>query len=177
MTGLPRPDRWREVRPAAYAALLSVARDLDEVVVVDTGFGLADAPVDPYAPAPDRDDLTRVTLEQADVVVVVASADPVGLARLALALADLGTLDPDLRPLVVVNRMRSSLGWSEREVSALVGRVDPRVPVVFLPEDRPAADRALVTGRTLVEGGDGPLRRAVAALARTIEGLQTVSSR
>jgi hypothetical protein len=32
----------------------------------------------------------------------------------------------------------------------------------FLPEDRPAVDRALVAGRSLVESGDSPLRRALA---------------
>ena len=40
--------------------------------------------------------------------------------------------------------------------------------VHFLPDDQPAVDRALVAGRTLVEGGDSDLGRAV---ARVVDGL------
>ena len=40
--------------------------------------------------------------------------------------------------------------------------------VHFLPEDRAAADRALVAGRTLAESGDSPLAREVAALAAAV---------
>lgn len=40
----------------------------------------------------------------------------------------------------------------------------------FLPDDRQAADRALVAGRTLVELGDSPLRRGVAEVADAVLG-------
>jgi len=36
--------------------------------------------------------------------------------------------------------------------------------VHFLPDDQAAVDRALVAGRTLLESGESPLTRAVAAL-------------
>ena len=47
LTGLPRPDRWTEVRTQAFHGLLSAAVELDEVVVVDTGFGLPSGPARP----------------------------------------------------------------------------------------------------------------------------------
>jgi MinD-like ATPase involved in chromosome partitioning or flagellar assembly len=168
VSGLPRPDRWTEVRPQAFATLLSTARSLDDLVVVDTGFGLPSTATDPFSTAPGRDDTTLAALMEADVVLVVASADPVGLTRLARSLRELDELGPDGAVHVVVNRMRPSLGWSEREVADLVSRVLPGAALSFLPDDRAAADRALVAGRTLVECGDSALRRAVAALVDSL---------
>ena len=96
---------------------------------------------------------------------MVGSADPVGLARLARGLVELRDVVPGVRPRVVVNRTRASLGWSDREIRGMVeGFVTP-VDVHFLPDDRAAADRALMAGRSLAESGDSPLRSAIAALA------------
>jgi MinD-like ATPase involved in chromosome partitioning or flagellar assembly len=169
VTGLPRPDRWAEVRTQAFHQLLTVAVELDEVVVVDSGFGLPSAAADPFAGAA-RDDMTVTALERADSIVVVATADPVGLTRLARGLRDLLDTGPDAAVTVVVNRMRAGLGWSESEILALIARVAPGISVRFLPDDRAAADRALVAGRTLVETGDSALRRAVAGVAAEVLG-------
>jgi hypothetical protein len=144
-----------------------LATGLDDLVVVDTGFGLPSGPSDPFA-GPARDDMTRATLERADDVVVVGCADPVGLTRLTRSMRDLLDLRPEGRTTVVVNRMRPSLGWSQQEVVDLVVRVAPGVEVRFLPEDRAATDRALVAGRTLTESGDSTLRRAVGALTHEL---------
>jgi hypothetical protein len=71
---------------------------------------------------------------------------------------------------VVVNRTRSSLGWSDREIRGMVeGFVTP-LDVHFLPDDRPAADRALMAGQSLAETGDSELRAALTALARAVAG-------
>jgi hypothetical protein len=66
--------------------------------------------------------------------------------------------------------MRAGLGWSESEVAGLVARVAPGLTVRFLPDDRAAADRALVAGRTLVEVGDSALLRALTGLAADVVG-------
>ena len=170
LTGLPRPDRWSEVRPAAFDEVLDVAAALAEEVVVDVGFSLESDAADPFGTAPQRNTTTLTALARADRVLVVGTADPVGLARLARGLVDLRESYPDARVAVVVNRSRPSLGWSEQEVRGMVeGFVGP-VPVAFLPDDRAAADRALMAGRGLVELGDSPLRRAVAGWAGTLTG-------
>jgi MinD-like ATPase involved in chromosome partitioning or flagellar assembly len=165
LTGLPRADRWSEVRDAAYDDVLDRARALAGTVVVDTGFCLEDDPQAAFTGAPRRHLMTLATLEQADEVVVVGSADPVGLARLARGLVELLETMPGLAVRVVVNRSRPSLGWGEKEVRAMIDGFVTPVGVHFLPEDRSAADRALVAGRSLVELGDSPLRRGIAALA------------
>jgi MinD-like ATPase involved in chromosome partitioning or flagellar assembly len=171
LTGLPRPDRWQEVRPKAFADLLDQASRLAPFVVLDLGFSLEGDPVDPFGPAaPQRNEMTLAALLRADEVLVVGSADPVGLARLARGLVGLAALLPGVRPRVVVNRTRPSLGWSDREIRGMVeGFVRP-VDVHFLPDDRTAADRALMTGRSLAESGESPLHAAMVALTRGVLG-------
>lgn len=164
LSGLPRADRWVEVRAAAYDELLTVAATLEPHVVVDTGF-CVERDVDSYSSATGRNALTLTTLERADQVVVVGAADPVGLSRLVRGLHDLAEVLPGVVPVIVVNRMRGSLGWSDRDVAETVNGVAPGAAVHFLPDDRPAADKALMAGWSLVESGDSALRRAIAEVA------------
>lgn len=168
ITGLPRPDRWSEVRPGTLTALVERAR-LDGQVVLDTGFSIEPDPAADLG-RPARNDLTREALEVADEVVLVGAADPVGLARLARAVTDLRDLVPDLSPRIVVNRMRPSLGWREADVTAMLAGFGPSRGVHFLPDDQPAVDRALVAGRLLVESGESPLTRAVGRLIDAMAG-------
>jgi MinD-like ATPase involved in chromosome partitioning or flagellar assembly len=171
LSGLPRPDRWLEVRPAAFSELLEEAARAATITVLDLGFSLEADPVDPFgSSAPQRNEMTLASLERADEVLVVGAADPVGLARLARGLVELHDLFPAVRPRVVVNRVRSTLGWTDREIRGMVeGFVTPR-DVHFLPDDRAAADHAMMAGRALTEGGDSALRTAIAALARDVVG-------
>ncbi len=156
LTGLPRPDRWVEVRSGVLEEVLAASVGTGDVVV-DTGFSLEDdADLDR---GPGRNQLTLDAVAAADEVVVVGSAEPTGLARLARTLVDLRDVS-DAPVRVVVNRMRDSLGWSRRDITAMVeGYVRP-LAVHYLPEDRATTDRALVSGRSVVELGDSGLRRA-----------------
>ncbi len=168
VTGLPRPDRWREVRAGVVETLLRAARRHGDVVV-DTAAPLEGDPGPDLAGRGGRNQATVEALGSADEVLVVGAADPVGLARLARALVELReTVGPvDVR--VLVNRMRPGLGWSESEVAAMVSGFGRSTSLHFLPHDLAAVDRSLVTGRTLVEGGDSALLRAVAAVVDVVE--------
>ena len=162
LTGLPRPDRWSEVRPGVVEQVLEAGRE-QGLVVVDTGFCLeTDLAAD--LGRPSRNQMTLAALEAADEVVVVGSADPVGLSRLARGLVDLREVTGGAPVRVVVNRMRPSLGWSEKEVAGMVSGFGRLSGLHFLPEDRATTDRALVAGRTLPEVGDSPLARSVASV-------------
>jgi len=163
VTGLPRADRWVEVRPGAVEHLLEVAAAHGEVVV-DTGFSLEADPGSDFGSRPPRNQMTLAALAQADEVLVVGSADPVGLSRLARALVDVREVTSGAPLRVVVNRMRSSLGWSEKDVAGMVEGFTRFVGLHFLPDDRPTVDRALVAGRTLAEVGESALGRAVGGL-------------
>jgi MinD-like ATPase involved in chromosome partitioning or flagellar assembly len=168
LTGLPRADRRVEVRPDVLGRVLTTAARSGDVVV-DCGFGLEDADV-PLA----RDRMTLDALAAADEVVVVGSAEPSGLARLARGLVELRDLGGTVPPRVVVNRMRPTLGWSERDIIGMVEGYARPVGVHFLPEDRATVDRALVAGRLFSEVGDSDLRGAlagvVAAMRPTVAG-------
>jgi MinD-like ATPase involved in chromosome partitioning or flagellar assembly len=167
VTGLPRPDRWREVRPAQVDQLLEAARVRGHVLV-DTGFSLEDDPGTDFGARPGRNALTLAAIEQADELLVVGSADPVGLSRLARGLVDLRELTTGVAVRVVVNRMRSSIGWSEKEIAGMVEGFSRVAGLHFLPEDRAGLDRALVSGRALADLGDSSLVQSLSALADAV---------
>ena len=87
-------------------------------------------------------------LEQADVVVIVGRPEPVGLARLVRAVHDLAAMLPGREPVIVINMMRSTLGWAERDVRATVARLTGIEPAVHLPLDQSGLDLAAVSGQT-----------------------------
>jgi MinD-like ATPase involved in chromosome partitioning or flagellar assembly len=178
LTGLPRPDRWPELSPPAISAVLASARALCGYVVVDCGFSLeSDEDLMFDTAAPRRNGATLCVLEQADRVLTVGSADPVGLSRLARGVVDLTAAVPGCRPTVVVNRMRASLGWSAAEATAMIERFTGRSPGVVLPEDRAACDRALVHGKTLAEAAPAsPLRTSLRDLAADLAGVTPARS-
>lgn len=169
LTGLPRADRWPEVRDGVVEEVLGLARQRGHVVV-DTGAPLErDTAVD-LAGRPGRNGTTLAALAEADEVVVVGTADPVGLSRLARGLVELAE-ETGGRPVhLAVNRMRASLGWSAGDVEQMVRGFAEIASTTFLPEDQAATDRALVAGRSVVEVGDGPLAEAVGRLADTVLG-------
>ncbi|NYG60325.1 MinD-like ATPase involved in chromosome partitioning or flagellar assembly [Nocardioides daedukensis] len=173
VTGLPRADRWVEIRAGAVEELIALGKRQGEVVV-DTGFALEPDPAAEHAGRAGRNSMTLEALGVADELVVVGAADPVGLARLARGLVELREVTGDRAVHVVVNRMRGSLGWSEKDVAAMVSGFADIASLYFLPDDRAAADRALVAGRTLAETGDSPLARA---LAQVVDALHPTSAR
>ncbi|MDN4160258.1 AAA family ATPase [Nocardioides abyssi] len=161
VTGLPRADRWSEVRAGTLEHLLEVGRGHGDVVV-DTGAHLEEDGLDPGRPGRNR--LTLEAVGSADELLVVGTADPVGLSRLARGLVELAEVTGGAPVRVVVNRMRPTLGWSEKDVAAMVRGFGRVASLHFVPEDRAGVDRALVAGRTLLESGDSPVTRAVATL-------------
>jgi len=167
VTGLPRADRWVEVRSGVLERVLAVARGQGHVVV-DTGFTLEDDPAGDLVARPGRNQLTLEAVDAADEVMVVGTADPVGLSRLARGLVELRDRRAGAPVRVVVNRMRSGLGWSEREIVGMVEGFARLAGVHFLPEDQPASDRALSTGASVLESGDTELALALTALTDAV---------
>lgn len=71
---------------------------------------------------------------------------------------------------VLVNRMRPTLGWSEREIAGMVEGFARVRGLHFLPEDRAAVDAALVAGRGLAEQGGSPLLETLRPVVDAIAG-------
>lgn len=133
-------------------------------VVVDTGFSLEDDPSGDLASRPARNQLTLGALDVADEVLVVGTADPIGLSRLARGLVDVRERCPGVPLRVVVNRMRPTLGWTERDIAGMVEGFARLAGVHFLPDDRAAVDRALTTGTSVSDCGESELASALLAL-------------
>jgi len=168
LTGIPRADRWPELRAAAVENVLTVARQLAECVVVDCGFAIEDDEELSYDTlAPRRNAATLTALEQADELIVVGSAEPVGLQRLVRAVQDLGRI-PSPTPRVVINKVRaSSVGTRpQRRIAEALSRFAGMDDLAFLPWDQASLDGAMFAGRSLVEfAPQSELRRALAAVA------------
>lgn len=178
LSGLPRADRWTEVKAVLLRNVLAVSRSLSAFTVVDCGFNLElDEEISYDTTAPRRNGATVEALENADTVLVVGTADPVGLARLIRGLHELSTVVPAV-PLVVVNRVRSSLGWSDDDIVSTVEKATGVRVGRLLPDDPAACDRALVHGRSLAEcAPDARLSRALGALATDVVGRGSVTGR
>lgn len=173
LTGLPRADRWPELREHAVADVLARCTELCAWTVVDTGFCLErDEELSFDTAAPRRNGATLAALAAADLVVVVGSADPIGLQRLVRALDEVRE-HTTVPLLVVVNRIRAgSVGRDpERRVRESLQRFAGVERPYLVPEDREALDAALLQGCTLAEARPSSTTyRALVALAREIEG-------
>jgi hypothetical protein len=108
--------------------------------------------------------MTFGALDVADEIVVVGTADPVGLSRPARGPVELRARTRGAPARVVVNRMRPTLRWPERDAAGMVAGFARLSGLHFLPQDRETVDRMLVAGRTLPEVGDSALGRAVGCL-------------
>jgi MinD-like ATPase involved in chromosome partitioning or flagellar assembly len=169
LTGIARAERWPELRPAGLTEVYAVARRLSKLTVVDCGFGLEqDEELSYDTTAPRRNGSTLATLADAEHVVAVGSADPVGLQRLVRGLAEMAQVLPDCRPQVVVNRVRKGPinGDAQEEIRQALARYAGIDGVVFVPYDLASLDKALAGGHSLGEvAPDSPIRRALMPLA------------
>jgi Flp pilus assembly CpaE family ATPase len=172
LTGLPKADRWPELRVAAIEDILRLSRGVVDHVVVDAGFAVEDDEELSYdTAAPRRNASTLTALEAADHLVVVGAADPVGLQRLVRAVQDVA-VRPSPRPTVVVNKVRSSVAGPrpERAIRDVLGRFAGMDDVRFMPWAPDDCDAAVLAGRSLVEvAPESPLTLAVADLAARLD--------
>lgn len=174
LTGISRAARWPELRPSALAHVWSLCRRLAAVTVVDCGFALEqDEELSFDTAAPRRNGATLLTVEEADIVLVVGSADPVGLQRLVRGLSELHDMAPDVVPRVVLNKVRDTAVGADarRQLRAALERFAGVSDISFVPYDREAMDRAALRGSALCEvAGSSPARVALADLAAAVTG-------
>ena len=181
LTGISRAARWPELRPAALEQVWAQARSLAAVTVVDCGFSLEqDEELSFDTAAPRRNGATLVTLEQADMVLAVGAADPVGVQRLVRGLAELHEAVPGVRPRVVLNKVRrSTVGADPRtRLAEALDRYAGVTDVLFVPYDTEATDAAVLGGRLLTEvAADSAVRAALVDVAAAVLGRPVVRSR
>ena len=181
LTGIPRAQRWPELRPTAIASVLAAARDIADFVVVDCGFCLeSDEELSFDSMAPRRNGATLAILDAADLVLIVGAGDPLGMQRLARGLTELRDAEVTATSWVLLNKVRSGVvpGDTERELREALLRFTGRVPAALLPYDLDTVDAATALGKTLAEARpSSPLRRAVVELAAAIAGVEAPATR
>jgi Flp pilus assembly CpaE family ATPase len=168
LTGLGAAARWPEVRPAGVEVVLRLARTQAAVTVVDCGFALEqDEELSYDTLAPRRNGATLAVLAEADLVVAVGAADPLGLRRLVQGLAELAEAVPGVRTSVVVNRVAGA--DQERDARAVLRRFAGVEQVCLLPRDLASTDAAVAGARLLHHAApEGPLRTALQAYAGSL---------
>lgn len=172
LTGISRAERWPELRPAALEKVLAVCRSLAATTVLDCGFCLEqDESFD--AQTLRRNSATLLALKDADAVVAVAAADPIGVHRFIRAMDDLRACVSG-QPVAVLNKVRGSVAGPHAP-AALTEAITLHAglgSVKLLPWDPESCDAAVLSGRLLGEVAPGSgLRRAIRALAAEVEGL------
>ena len=179
LTGIPKAERWPELRAAALEHVLTLTRRLARFTVIDCGFSLEDDEELSYDTlAPRRNAATLTSLAVADQVLAIGAGDPIGLQRLVRGLQELGTVAGPA-PTVVINKVRSSAVGIRPEprireaLTRFAGIDDPR----FLPDDPTSMDSALLAGQSLAEAApDSSVRKALVALAAEVCGLPAPTS-
>jgi MinD-like ATPase involved in chromosome partitioning or flagellar assembly len=174
LTGIPKAERWPELRAAALEHVLTLTRQLARFTVIDCGFSLEDDEELSYDTlAPRRNAATLTSLGVADHVLAVGAGDPIGLQRLVRGLQELGTVASP-SPIVVINRVRASAVGSrpERRIHEALTRFAGIDELRFIPDDPATLDGALLAGQSLAEAApDSEVRRSLLALASELSGV------
>jgi MinD-like ATPase involved in chromosome partitioning or flagellar assembly len=173
LPGLPRPELWTELAPSTWDSMLELFKVTFPLTVVDVAFCLEEDEELSFDQVRfRRNAVTRLALQQADVVVAVARGDPVGLHHFIRAYHDLRELGIGAdRIRVVVNQVREGMfsGNPFEEIRLAMGRYLGVEPLAFVPYDRAGLDAALHKGQALREAVRGaPAQRALARLAREL---------
>ncbi|WP_051668014.1 MULTISPECIES: AAA family ATPase [unclassified Microbacterium] len=172
LPGINRPSRWPELSATRLRATFAACREWIEDTVVDMSDAFdADDEVTHDLAGPRRHAATSATLEEADLIIAVASADPLGISRFVRDHAELRRITARTPVVVVVNRVRSGpLGIDARgQVRRTLERFAGITDVVFLPFDQRAADAALLHARPMTDVAPrSPFAAAVRRLATTL---------
>lgn len=154
LTGLGRPSRWPELTADRVTGVIRGCRQWADITVLDVAASLeTDEEVSSDLFAPRRNAATIATLGEADHVIAVGSADPVGLARLLRSYADLIEVVSTRSVHVLVNRLRpSAVGMSPAsQVRETLLRFGGIPSAGFVPHDLAAFDAAMLAGGTLAD--------------------------
>jgi MinD-like ATPase involved in chromosome partitioning or flagellar assembly len=130
VTGVPSPNAWTQVRPSEVVRVITRLADEFATVVADGAGALQDvgaAPRGRYATA-------QAIVRDADALVVVGDASPVGVSRVLAWTGDARSLATATPVIVVLNRAPRD-AFRRGELFEEVARSIDAIDVVFLPYD------------------------------------------
>lgn len=168
--GIPRPERWPDLRPAALAQVWETSRTSFDVTVIDVGACIEAEPSGSMSPvlASMRNAAARSALEVADCVVAVGRSDALSISRLALGLPAVREAAPAAPQVVAMTQVaRPRERWSQ--VRSTLEAIGVDAPVVHLDLSQRRAARRVRAGLTPGETGHAlGERRGLLALARAV---------
>jgi MinD-like ATPase involved in chromosome partitioning or flagellar assembly len=135
--GIPNPAGWAQVRPGEVIRVIDRLGNEVENVVVD-GLGPLQ---DVGTSARGRNATAQTLTREADVLVAVCDASPVGVARLLAWIVDARLLAASTPLVVVVNRAPGSAFRRGELYEEITSSVDV-IEVAFVPADARVADAA-----------------------------------
>lgn len=139
--GLPTPTMWAELRPREVVGAVRSLAQRTRRVIVDVGSGIEDLPT---AIGPHRYAVARALVADADTLVAVCAATPLGVSRLVRWVAEARRLAPAAPILVAVNRTPSGR-FRRAEIEEEICRTIDVPSIGFLPSD-PRVERAAWAG-------------------------------
>ncbi|MEQ1735333.1 MAG: regulator [Rhodoglobus sp.] len=168
LTGIGRASRWPELSSDRVAAVIKQCREWAEFTVLDTASSLeSDEEISSDVFAPRRNAATVTALREADRVIAVGAADPVGMSRFLRSHVDLVDACGSSTIDVVMNRVRASAigAGPGSQVTKTLARFGGIESPVLVPYDQGALDGAVLSGRTLLDVAPrSAVRRAIADL-------------
>ncbi len=139
--------------------IITVAQNSFDFVIVDLGS------ISPSSKATEFN-LTNALIQQADQVVLVASADPVGIFRLLAIEASI--LELTTEPMLVINRLRNSvIPQARSEIKTTLSRLGTIEIKAFFPDDPNQVDQATKDGMVMT-GRSGSFRSAVGIFTKGV---------
>lgn len=171
LAGINRPSRWPELTAPRVQGALDTARGWADHVIVDVAAPLdTDEIVSSDVDGPRRNQAALAAIAEADTLITLGSAEPVGVARLVRGLARIDEIAPRARRILAINRMRTgTLGLdAEGQVTRALEQFADVKKCWFLPNDPRAADRALLGSQPILPRRRAPFAHAIARLAATL---------
>ncbi|MBG6056143.1 MinD-like ATPase involved in chromosome partitioning or flagellar assembly [Salinibacterium sp. CAN_S4] len=168
LTGIGRPSRWPELSGERVAATIAQCRTWVDYTILDTSASLEnDEEISSDLFAPRRNAAAVTAVREADSIVAVGSADPVGLSRFLRAHVDLIETASTNDVTVVMNRIRASaIGLNPHaQVTQTLSRFGGIESPVLVPHDQAGLDGAILSGRTLADSAPrSPARAAIRSM-------------
>jgi hypothetical protein len=165
VVGLPNASAWAQVRPGEVVRVIDRVAAESALVVVDGAGSLEDFGV----PGRERHAVARALVLEADVLVGVCAATPVGIARFLSWVVEARRLAPTVRMAIAVNRAPGAR-FRRGEIYEEIARSIPACEIVFVAEDQRVTE-AMWDGRFV---RTGPFTRAVDRLGELVRALPCV---
>jgi MinD-like ATPase involved in chromosome partitioning or flagellar assembly len=163
--GIPNPAAWAQVRPGEVVRVVDRLGNEVGIVVADGIGSLEDVGGSPRG----RFATAQALLREADALVAVCDAGPVGVARMLTWTVEARSFAPATPLIVVVNRAPSGAFRRGELYEELTSSIDV-VEVVFVPGDARVVEAAW-TGAPVAKG------RFVRAVERVAEVLRPLPRR